>query len=133
MDPPVSEPRARAEKPAATAAALPPLDPPGTRVGSCGFRVGPKAEFSVDEPMANSSRFVLPRITAPADRSRVTTVASYCGRQPSRIRDEHVVGTPLVQMLSLSATGTPASRCWMGRVGAVGGTPLVSRAATSAA
>ncbi len=59
--------------------------------------------------MANSSRFVLPRTTAPADRSRTTTVASYCGRQPSRIRDEHVVGTPLVQMLSLSATGTPAS------------------------
>ena len=30
------------------------------------MRVGPKAEFSVDEPMANSSRFVLPIITAPA-------------------------------------------------------------------
>src|SRR5947209_12207494 len=88
MDPPVSEPRARAEKPAATAAALPPLDPPGTRVGSCGLRVGPKAEFSVDEPMANSSRLVLPTTTAPASRSRVTTVASYGGRQPSRIRDE---------------------------------------------
>ena len=27
---------------------------------SCGLRVGPNAEFSVDEPIANSSRFVLP-------------------------------------------------------------------------
>src|SRR5205807_4263925 len=109
MEPPVSDPRASGAKPAATAAALPPLDPPGTRLGSCGLRVGPKAEFSVEDPMANSSRLVLPTITAPADRSRATTVASYGGRHPSRIRDEQVVGTPLVQMLSLRTTGTPAS------------------------
>ena len=47
--------------------------------------------------------------TAPAARSRSTTVASYGGRQPSRIRDEHVVGMPRVHMLSFRATGTPAS------------------------
>ncbi len=34
-----------------------------------------KAEFSVEEPIANSSVLVLPRNTAPAARSRVTTVA----------------------------------------------------------
>ena len=62
--------------PAATAAALPPDEPPGTRPMSQGFRVGPKAEFSVEEPMANSSRLVLPIATAPASRSRLTTVAS---------------------------------------------------------
>src|SRR5438552_12871612 len=95
--------------PAATAAALPPDDPPGTRVVSCGLRVGPKAEFSVELPIANSSRLVLPMTTAPAARRRSTTVASYGGRQPSRILDEHVVGMPRVVMLSLSATGTPAS------------------------
>src|SRR4051794_41481198 len=109
MTPPVSEPRASGANPAATAAALPPEEPPGTRVGSCGLRVGPNAEFSVDEPIANSSRFVLPTITAPASRSRVTTVASYGGFHPSRMRDEHVVGMPRVHMLSLRATGTPAS------------------------
>src|SRR5256885_8167283 len=98
-----------AAKPAATAAAEPPLDPPGTRLGSCGLRVGPNAEFSVDEPIANSSRFVLPTTTAPAARRRSTTVASYGGRQPSRMRDEHVVGMPRVAKLSFSATGTPAS------------------------
>ena len=59
--------------------------------------------------MANSSMLVLPRITTPASRSRRTTVASYGGRQPSRIRDPQVVGMPSVAMTSLSASGTPAS------------------------
>ena len=76
IDPPVSEPRARGANPAATAAADPPDDPPGTRVVSCGLRVVPKAEVSVEEPMANSSMLVLPMTTAPASASRVTTVAS---------------------------------------------------------
>ena len=107
--PPVSEPRLTGEKPAATAAALPPLEPPGTRDVSSGLRVAPNAEFSVLEPIANSSRFVLPTITAPAARKRVTTVASYGGFQPSRIFDEHVVSMPCVHMLSLIAMGTPAS------------------------
>ena len=43
----MSVPSASAANPAATAAALPPTDPPGTRVVSCGLRVGPNAEFSV--------------------------------------------------------------------------------------
>jgi hypothetical protein len=75
MLPPVSEPRARIAEPAATAEAEPPLEPPGTRAGSQGLRVGPKAEFSVEEPMANSSRLVLPMAMAPAPRSRWTAVA----------------------------------------------------------
>jgi hypothetical protein len=45
-------------------------------VVSCGFSVGPNAEFSVEEPMANSSRLVLPTEIAPAAARRVTTVAS---------------------------------------------------------
>src|SRR5262245_35299261 len=108
MEPPVSEPRPTVANPAATAAALPPLDPPTTLVGSWGLPVGPNAEFSVDDPMANSSRLVLPMRTAPASASRCTTVASYGGLHPSRMRDEHVVGIPRVHKLSLSATGTPA-------------------------
>ena len=64
---------------AATAAALPDEDPPGVRVRSHGLRVGPKALFSLDEPIANSSMFVLPTITASAARRRATTVASYGG------------------------------------------------------
>jgi hypothetical protein len=55
MDPPVSVPIAQGAVPAATAAALPPDEPPGTRVRSHGFSTGPKPEFSFEEPMANSS------------------------------------------------------------------------------
>ena len=76
MDPPVSEPNARIVSSAATADAEPPLDPPGTRSRSRGFLVGLKWEFSVDDPIANSSMFVLPTKIASADRSRSTTVAS---------------------------------------------------------
>ena len=76
IEPPVSEPSASGAKPAATATALPPDEPPGTLVGSCGFFDGPNAEFSVELPMANSSRFVLPMAMAPAAASRSTTVAS---------------------------------------------------------
>ena len=72
----MSEPRPSGAKPAATAAAEPPLLPPGTLPGSRGLRVGPKAEFSVELPMANSSMFVLPSAIAPARRSASTTVAS---------------------------------------------------------
>ena len=61
---------------AATHAADPPLDPPGARARSHGFFTGPKAEFSFDPPIANSSMFVLPTITASAARSRATVSAS---------------------------------------------------------
>src|SRR5687768_2717853 len=94
---------------AATATAEPPLDPPGVRVRSHGFFDGPSAEFSVDEPIANSSRLVLPMTIAPAASSRSTTVALYGGMKPRRILDEAVVGTPAVHMLSFSAIGTPWS------------------------
>ena len=41
-----------------------------------GCATGPNAEFSVDEPIANSSMLVLPRMIIPASRSRRVTVAS---------------------------------------------------------
>ena len=63
----------------------------------------------MEEPIANSSMLVLPSSTVPAALSRATTVASYGGRQPSRIFEPQVVGTPSVTTTSLSATGTPAS------------------------
>ena len=76
IDPPVSVPRLAAAMPAATAAAAPPDEPPGTRSTSHGLRVVKKPECSVDEPIANSSMLTLPRTTAPASMSRATTVAS---------------------------------------------------------
>ncbi len=76
IEPPVSVPIPSGVWYAATAAALPPLLPPGTRSSAHGFAVGPKAECSVDEPIANSSMLVLPRITAPASRRRSVMWAS---------------------------------------------------------
>src|ERR687898_2451660 len=92
IEPPVSVPRASGANPAATAAADPPPEPPGMRSGSHGLRVGPNAECSVEEPMANSSRLVLPRMGIFAARSFSTTVASYGLYQHSRIFEPAVVG-----------------------------------------
>ena len=97
-------------KPAATAAALPPLRAAGHpgRV----VRVAGRAERRVlgaTSPWRTRRGWSCRSMTAPGRASRSTTVASYGGFQPSRICDEHVVGTPRVHMLSLSATGTPAS------------------------
>src|SRR5215472_796303 len=109
MEPPVSVPMPNGASKAATAADDPPDDPPGMRVRSHGLADGPNAEFSVDDPIANSSMLVLPRMITPASRSRLVTVASYGGRQPSRIFDPQVVGMSFVVSTSLSASGTPAS------------------------
>src|SRR5690606_41312363 len=75
-EPPVSVAVATGARPAATAAAAPPDEPPAMAVVSQGLRTGPKWLFSFAEPIANSSQFVLPRHTAPAAASRSTTVAS---------------------------------------------------------
>ena len=66
MEPPVSEPNAYAHSSAATAAQEPPDEPPGTCSVFHGFFVSPNAEVSVVLPIANSSMFVLPIMTAPA-------------------------------------------------------------------
>src|SRR6185312_14074259 len=80
IDPPVSVPSAATANPAASAAAKPPLDPPGTRSSARGFFTAPYAEFSLELPMANSSQFSFPSSTAPAASSLATAVASYGGR-----------------------------------------------------
>src|SRR6266571_5028913 len=76
IEPPVSEPSAHGASPAETAAADPPPEPPGTRVGSQGLRDGPQAEFSVEEPIANSSVFVFPSRRSPCSLQRPATVES---------------------------------------------------------
>ena len=72
----MSDPSVATAMSAATAAAEPPDDPPGTRVRSRGLCTGFQAEFSFDDPMANSSQFSLPNTTAPAASSRATAVQS---------------------------------------------------------
>src|SRR3954452_1276275 len=72
IEPPPSLPCAIGTIPAATAAADPPLDPPGVREPSHGLRVGPVKRGSVVGRIANSGRLVIPTITNPAARSRRT-------------------------------------------------------------
>ena len=77
IEPPVSEPSDAMARSAATAAAEPPLEPPGTWSRFQGLRVTWNAEFSVLDPIANSSMFTRPRKTAFVARRRATAVASY--------------------------------------------------------
>ena len=110
IEPPVSVPVASGASYAATAAEEPPDGAAGDAGrGPTGCGSVPYALFSVEEPIANSSMLVLPRITRPASRSRAVTVASYGGRQPSRILEPAVVGMSAVVKTSLCASGTPAS------------------------
>ena len=79
IDPPESVPSAPSANPAATAAALPPLDPPATRPGAAGFGTSPKCGFCDVIPYANSWRFALPTFAQPAVSSRVTASAVRAG------------------------------------------------------
>lgn len=84
----VCDPIAKRQIPAATAAADPPLDPPGVRRGSRGFTVGGGSQY------ANSSSSVFPSTTAPAPLSRVTTSDSSPSKTSGGSRDPAAVGRP---------------------------------------
>src|SRR5690348_15175845 len=80
MDPSVSVPTATAQKSAATPVAEPELEPQGVRSRAYEFRHWPPRPLQplvewVERKLAHSLRFVLPRMTAPAARSRSTTNA----------------------------------------------------------
>src|SRR5947209_5984848 len=81
IEPPVSVAVAPKQSRAATAAAEPPDEPPGTSFASEPLRrhgetTGPKALASFDEPIANSSRLSFPSMTAPSRQSCEVTVDS---------------------------------------------------------
>ena len=111
----VSVPTAAAARFAATATADPELEPEGLRSSAYGFRVCPPRalqplEECDDRKLAHSLRFVLPRMTAPALRSRVTMNASAGGVTPSSASDPAVVIIrSAVAMLSLITIGMPCS------------------------
>src|SRR3954463_10234349 len=99
---------------AATAEAEPPDQAPGTSVvlepsRRQGLPTAPKQEVSFDEPIANSSLLSLPSITAPSRHRFDVMVDSYVGVNASRIFEQAVVRTPLVQNRSLMPSGIPSS------------------------
>ena len=91
IEPPVSEPMAMKQRPAATAAPDPPDDRPGFRRTSHGFRTGGKST-----PQAASLMVVLPSKTAPASCKRTHTVASCAGIRSANTPDPLRVATPVV-------------------------------------
>src|SRR5687767_4654000 len=126
IEPPPSVPTVSGPMPAATAAALPPEEPPGVFFGFQGLRVMPVSGLSVTPFQPNSGVVVLPTSTAPASRRRATTGASsFQGPAGSVVFEPRRVGQPLVRMMSLMEVGTPSS----GPMGA----PFVQRASLARA
>src|SRR6266576_1943608 len=91
-DPSVSVPIPAAARFAAIADPVPELEPQALRSSTYGFFVSPPRPLQplvecVDRKFAHSLRLVLPRITAPASRSRVTMNASFGGVAPASASD----------------------------------------------
>src|SRR5215510_5601714 len=106
IDPPASVPTASGQIPANTAAALPPLLPPGVRSTSHGLRVVPVRGESVTGFQPNSGVVVFPKNTAPSLRSRaVTGESSPHDRFGLIVREPTSRGQPFVSTVSFSATG----------------------------
>ena len=115
IDPSVSLPTAAAHRLAATAAPEPELEPEQLRSSAYGLRVRPPRALQplllwLLRMLAHSLRLVLPRITAPAARSRCTTNASAWGSLPTSASEPAVVCMrSRVAMLSLIRIGMPCS------------------------
>ena len=109
IEPPPSEPSAAEHSPAATAAAEPPLEPPGVRCRSHGLRVMPNVGVSVNGTIIISGTWVLPRITAPALRSRRTTSESAVAGSSPIAQEPIGVVWPWTSVSSLIASGMPSS------------------------
>src|SRR5262249_40044697 len=75
MEPPMSSPKAMVQSPAATAAPLPPLEPPGVQPAFQGFWVGGKSSLTVPTEPPSSGVCVLPMTAAPAALAFATTMA----------------------------------------------------------
>ena len=108
-EPPPSVPTDHAPMPSATAAALPPLDPPAVSAGSHGLPVAPCRDESVTPFQPNSGVVVFPSRMAPVSRSRATAGASSAhGPRSSMSVLPRSVGHPRVGRRSLIEVGTPS-------------------------
>src|ERR1019366_9544470 len=103
IDPPPSVPSASGTIPAATAAALPPDDPPGDNAVFHGLRLIPVCGLSVTAFQPISGVVVLPTNTAPCSRSRNTEGASKEGGSAASILDPRWVSHPRTNRRSLIA------------------------------
>ena len=100
-EPAVSVPVAAGVMPAASAAAEPPLEPPGERSSAHGLPT-----WSVVPPTANSCVWTCPSSTMPAAASRAQRSLSRAGTSSSS-RLDAVSGFPATANRSFRPTGTP--------------------------
>ena len=103
-DPHVSLPSAAGTRPAASAAADPPLDPPAARSSAHGLPT-----WSVVPPAANSWVCVCPTSTMPCAASRCHATASSAATYPASTRLDAVSGSPATAYRSFSPSGMPHS------------------------
>ena len=106
-EPPPSPPVATGARYAATAAAAPPLDPPGVRSVSQGFLPVMPREFSHVPTKPSSEQFVLPSMMPPSRRMRSRNAAWFWGTWSLKMMEPLVVRMPPVIWLSLMGMGRP--------------------------
>lgn len=113
MEPPPSLAPAKGTTPEATAAAEPPLDPPGEQAGFHGFREDPYSSGSVIFFSPNSGVLVCPRKRKPASRNLATRWESRRATWEDNKRAPAVNFSPATAWeMSFSRIGTPAKGCW---------------------
>ena len=108
IEPPPSLPVAIETSPPATAAALPPDEPPGVRSVRQGLRVVPCRTVRVRFTPPNSLAVVCPARTTPASStSRVTMVAVCSATRSASTAQPSLYGQPATRSSSFTPIGTP--------------------------
>ena len=107
MEPPPSLPVPIGRRPPATAAAVPPDDPPGVRSRFQGLRVVPCNSVEVQLMPPNSGAAVWAVSTAPAARRRDSDVSSWSDTRSLKMIEASVYGHPSTFSSSLTPKGTP--------------------------
>ena len=108
MDPPPSLPVAIGSRPPATAAAVPPDDPPGVRSRFHGLRVVPCNSVEVQLMPPNSGAAVWAASTAPVARRRDSDVSSWSATRSRKMHGGLRVRPPLHLLELLDAEGHAA-------------------------
>src|SRR5205823_395903 len=113
IEPDVSEPTAAVANAIEPATPDPAEDPLGSPKSYALFTCPPNElyPFGIDRStqFANSDRFVLPRMTAPAFCSCCVMKASSLGTKPASAMEPAVVGISVVPTLAFRTTGIPIS------------------------
>jgi len=108
-DPAPSLPIPSGTMPDATAAASPPLEPPGVCRADHGLRVAPRSALAVCQRIPNSGMLVRPAGIMPAARSSPICGASRRATASRSATMPSVVADPATSMFSLTVIGTPDS------------------------